>query len=92
FSREVGPRFLAWDVANARAWDAGEAQTELEMDGRRYVQKTFKYPAQALGILKEKFNQASSDGELIRFLASTGCLQYLTGTDGTGVNAGSLKK
>ncbi|WP_162300059.1 glutathione S-transferase family protein [Kineobactrum sediminis] len=92
FSREVGPRFLAWDVANARAWDAGEAQTELEMDGRHYYQKTFKYPAQALGILKGKFNQASSDGELVRFLESTGCLQYLTGTDPTGVSAGSLKE
>ena len=77
FSREVGPRFLAWDAANARAWDSGEQQTELEMEGERYYQKTFKYPAHTLKILKEKFKRASSNDELVRFLSGAGCLQYL---------------
>ena len=42
FAREVGPRFLAWSDANARAFDSGAAQTDLTMDGRPYYQKTFK--------------------------------------------------
>ncbi len=33
FTKEVAPRFLAWDVANAKAWDVGEKQTEWTMDG-----------------------------------------------------------
>ena len=77
FSREVGPRFLAWSAANASAWDAGEPQTELEMDGGRYYQKTFKYPAQGLATLREKFAAASDDASLVGFLTETGCLESL---------------
>lgn len=75
--REIGPRFLAWSDANAKAWDSGESQTELQLDGRRYYQKTFKYPAQTLGILKGKFGEASHSQELLDFLNATGCLAYL---------------
>lgn len=77
FSREVGPRFLAWDAANAQAWKNGEPQTELSIEGRRYYQKTFKYPAHTLDILLEKFSRASSDEALLQFLSNTHCLQYL---------------
>ncbi len=77
FEREVGPRFLAWTDANARAWNAGAAQTELDMDGRRYYQKTFKYPARTLDILRAKFRKASQSQELLGFLKETGCLPYL---------------
>jgi len=78
FSREVGPRFLARDLANARAWKNKEPQTELSIEGRRYYQKTFKYPARSLDILMDKFSQVSSDEELIGFLCSTNCHQLLT--------------
>ena len=37
FSEEVGPRFLAWAAANARAWEKGEKQTGLTMAGQRMV-------------------------------------------------------
>lgn len=77
FQREVGPRFLAWDAANARALEAGDDRTELTMDGRRYYQKTFKYPAQTLSILKEKFAAAKGDAKLVTFLDETGCLAHL---------------
>jgi glutathione S-transferase len=78
FAREVGPRFLAWDVANAQAWKAGQARTELAMDGgRHYYQKTFKYPAQTLAILKRKFVAAADDTRLRAFLDETGCLAHL---------------
>jgi hypothetical protein len=77
FAREVGPHFLAWDVANARAWAAGSAKTELSMDGQRYYQKTFKYPVHTLGILVRKFTAAQGDAALQAFLQQTGCLQFL---------------
>ena len=77
YAREIGPRFLAWDAANARAWAAGEPRTELEMDGRRYYQKTFKYPAHTLAILKEKFERARYDEALVSFLAANQCLEHL---------------
>lgn len=77
FAKEVGPRFLAWDVANADACAAGQARTELEMDGRRYYQKTFKYPARSLEILRGKFAVAAGDAALRSFLAETGCLEFL---------------
>ena len=77
FAEEVGPRFLAWDAANHAAFAAGEGRTELEMAGRRYYQKTFKYPATTLEILRRKFARASNDPELIAFLAETHCLAHL---------------
>lgn len=77
FAREVGPRFLAWDIANERALAAGQAQTELEMEGRLYYQRTFKYPAQTLSILRTKFEGARTDGWLDGFLRDTGCLAAL---------------
>jgi glutathione S-transferase len=77
FAREVGPRYLAWAVANAAAWEAGEKETRLTMDGRTYFQKTFKYPAQGLAILKRKFEAAKDDETLRSFLAAGDCLDYL---------------
>ena len=80
FSREVGPRFLAWDIANAKAWAAGEKRTELQMEGRRYYQKTFKYPAHTLSILQQKFDAASAsatDTAMTDFLAEADCLEFL---------------
>jgi len=77
FVREVGPRFLAGDAANAESWKAGRAQTELTMGGQRYCQKTFKYPADALSILRRKFAAVAGDPGLRSFLDETGCLVYL---------------
>jgi hypothetical protein len=77
FEREVGPRFLAWSDANAKAWASKESQTELQLDGRRYYQKTFKYPAATLGILKAKYQVASQSQGLVEFLSANGCLPYL---------------
>ncbi|MEE3328336.1 MAG: glutathione S-transferase family protein [Myxococcota bacterium] len=77
FEREVGPRFLAWDAANARAWDAGEPRTELEMEGRRYYQKTFKYPAANFRNLRKLYASVSDNVELDAFLETTGCRVHL---------------
>jgi glutathione S-transferase len=77
FEREVGPRFLAWDAANARAFEAGDERTELPMDGRTYHQKTFKYPAQGLEALRKQLADVADEQPLARFLDETGCLAYL---------------
>lgn len=77
FAQEVGPRFLAWDAANARAWAAGEKRTELTMDGRRYFQKTFKYPASTFDLLRQKHAAVADDPTLARFLEETGCRKHL---------------
>ncbi|MGF1510367.1 MAG: hypothetical protein ACFB9M_12785 [Myxococcota bacterium] len=47
------------------------------MSGRLYHQKTFKYPARSLGILKEKLRALGPNEELSRFLRACGCLKYL---------------
>jgi hypothetical protein len=76
-AREVGPRFLAWSDANAKAHALGHTQTELRMDGQRFHQNTFKYPARTLGVLREKFRQAAAEAALVELLDASGCLQYL---------------
>lgn len=80
FTREVGSRFLAWSDANAKAWDAKQEQTELQMEGRWYNQKTLKYPARGLASLRSKFEQVSDDPELRGILDASGCLPYLSQT------------
>ncbi len=80
YREEIGSRFLAWDVANSKAWGAGEKQTELPMAGQRYYQKTFKYPAHTFEILKEKFALAKASETLLQFLTETDCLRYLEET------------
>jgi glutathione S-transferase len=77
FTREVAPHFLAWSDANAKAFVAGNKQTELKMGSRRYYQKTFKYPAGSLEILRSKFKAVSDDTALIDFLRVSHCLPYL---------------
>ena len=47
------------------------------MDGRLYFQKTFKYPARGLAILREKFARVADDPALSEFLEQAGCRAYL---------------
>ncbi len=77
FASEVGPRFLAWNAANTKALAAGEQQTELTIGGKLYYQRTFKYPAETLSILKRKLEAATDDPKVMRFLEETGCRAHL---------------
>lgn len=77
FEREVGPRFLAWAVANKRALEAGETHTELPMAGQTYSQKTFKYPAQGIDLIADKLRGLGENPALSVFLEETGCLPHL---------------
>jgi hypothetical protein len=47
------------------------------MGTRRYYQKTFKYPAGSLEILRSKFKAVSHDTALFDFLEVSLCLTYL---------------
>ena len=64
-------------TANADAWAAGKERTELAMGGQTYYQKTFKYPAHTLGLLRDKYAAVADDAVLARFLEHTGCRRYL---------------
>ena len=74
----VAARFLPWSEANAKAWAAGEAETALEFDGRRYRQKTFKHHAYSRDQLLDKYSRVSDNASLGALLEEAGCLQYIS--------------
>jgi glutathione S-transferase len=76
-SQEMASRFLPWMVANQRAFNAGQAETRLEMNGHTFQQKTFKYQAVTLDELRRKFAEVSGDSVLVDLLAETGCLPFI---------------
>jgi len=76
-SQEMATRFLPWMEANARAFQAGEKETSLQMNGQIFQQKTFKYQAVTLDELRRKFATVSGNAELTGFLEATGCLPFL---------------
>lgn len=75
--KEMSTRFLPWMEANHQAWDAGEKETSLTMNGQLFQQKTFKYQAKTLDELRRKFATVSDDQMLAELLEETGCLPYL---------------
>lgn len=77
-AQEMSTRFLPWMDANHKAWDAGEKQTSLTMNGTVFQQKTFKYQANTLDELRRKFNAVSGNESLKVLLEDTGCLPFLT--------------
>lgn len=74
---EVGGHFLKWSQANAKAWEAGEERTELQLNGAPYEQKTFKYHAHSLGEICNKFEPLKGNQALSALLEEANCLQYL---------------
>lgn len=92
FEREVGARFLAWGAANLAARDAGRAQTELEMEGRLYYQRTFKYPAIGIERLRDRLDAVGAHPGLRSFLRDTGCLEHLERPDGEAAAANTASR
>ena len=62
-------------VANAAAWNAGERETTLTMNGQLFRQKTFKYQAVTLAELRRKYSSVAEHQPLNDVLARTGCLE-----------------
>jgi glutathione S-transferase len=75
---DMARRFLPWMVANQKAFEAGEAETRLTMNGELFKQKTFKYQARTLDELRRKLATVADDERLMSLLEETGCLGFLT--------------
>ncbi len=78
--QEMATRFLPWMEANDRAFQAGEKETSLQMNGQLFQQRTFKYQALTLDELRRKFATVSGAVELESLLEETGCLRFLRAT------------
>jgi glutathione S-transferase len=76
-AQEVAALFLPWSTANARALAAGQAEFEVELEGRPFRQQTQKYHARSLAALKERYARAGERSALDAVLARTGCLDWL---------------
>lgn len=72
--KDVSARFLKWTLANEKAWDAGEKETSLQIDGELFRQNTFKYHAFSLNELRKKYAAVQGNVELERILTDAGCL------------------
>ncbi len=83
----VARHFLPWSQANARAWEAGDKQVSLEIDGMLYSQQCFKYHAVSLAALQEKFVAVENDDQTLAALRKVDCLQFFTQHPGRGAAA-----
>ena len=72
---EIGRVYVPFLLANARALDAGAAQVEAQIDGRKWVQKPFPYQGKCLRSLREGYAALSSAAraDVDALLARTGC-------------------
>ncbi len=72
---EVGRVYVPAMLANARALEAGEAEFETVIDGRRWVQPAFPYQGKCVAWLRQAFEALDSRSarEVRRVLEGTGC-------------------
>jgi len=72
---EIGRTYVPFMLANAKAIDAGEAETHCEIDGAHYWQKAFGYQRKCLGWLREGHAKLAGDDRAFvdATLAGTGC-------------------
>lgn len=76
-AKEFTTRFLPWMEANHKAFNAGEDQTKLQMNGSLFQQKTFKYQAGTLEELWRKFATVADNQQLVSILDETGVLPFI---------------
>ena len=74
---QVGAMFLPWSAANAAAIAAGEEEFTLQLKGNAWTQRTQKYHARSLGVLKSKYQRVKDHENLNALLDETGCLSVL---------------
>jgi glutathione S-transferase len=78
-SQIVGPLFLPWSVANAKAIATNAESFTVTLDGQTWTQKPQKYHARSLVALREKYASVSSKRDLDGVLGDVGCLKALRG-------------
>ena len=76
-AQEVAALFLPWSTANAKALAAGDAEFEVELEGRPFRQQTQKYHARSLAVLRDRYARLSERRALDAVLERTGCLSWL---------------
>lgn len=74
---QVGALFCPWTLANEAALAAGREELEVELAGRRFVQKPQKYHARSLAALRSRYAEVADRTALDRLLERTGCLEAL---------------
>jgi glutathione S-transferase len=72
---EIGRVYVPFLLANGEAVQKALGEVECEIDGRAWVQRSFKYQAKCLGWLRQAYSAlADSDREWVdATLAGTGC-------------------
>jgi glutathione S-transferase len=76
-AQEVAGLFLPWSTANAKALAEGQAEFEVELEGRPFRQQTQKYHARSLAALKDRHARVGERRALDAVLERTGCLAWL---------------
>lgn len=74
--QEVAGRFLPWMKANHQAFEAGDSETKLSINGEVFEQKTFKFQAKTLDELGRKYQSVANNHTLNELLQSTGCYEF----------------
>jgi glutathione S-transferase len=72
---EAGRVYAPFLLGNAAALEAGNAQVECEIDGRKWVQKPFPYQGKCLGWLREQYAALAGPDrkDVDALLAGSGC-------------------
>jgi glutathione S-transferase len=72
---ELGRIYVPFLLANAAALERGEKQVECQIDGNRWVQRSFPYQVKCLGWLREGRTALSPEDRAAadRMLEGTGC-------------------
>ncbi len=73
--------FLKWSDANAKALAAGDEEMSVDLDGQEWKQSVGgpqKYHAKTLREIRKKYSAVSSDEEVRKILADSGCLEWLS--------------
>jgi glutathione S-transferase len=74
---QVGGKFMPWTLANEKCLSEGKSEFSVKLADEAWTQKAQKYHARSLGMLREKYAQASEKEALDPVLRATGCLQGL---------------
>jgi glutathione S-transferase len=74
---EIGPVFLPWTAANAKALAAGQKEFSMILAGKPFSQETQKYAAKSFAALRARYAAVADKSRLDPILKTAGCHQWL---------------
>jgi glutathione S-transferase len=74
---QVSGKFMPWTLANEKCLAEGKTEFSVNLTDEVWTQRAQKYHARSLGMLREKYAQASEKAALDPVLQAMGCLQGL---------------